>query len=105
PPVGEPAPMQRSSPDPTLLQLLIDHLLYARADPVDASGALSGVGTAVLDVVQRLLHDVCRHETGRERARRKLLERQRELEDVVHRAVYLPDMIDLPVPEGVRRDV
>src|SRR3954469_25206832 len=92
-------------PDSALLELLLDHLVYARADPVDAPGALSGPGPVLLDVVQRFFHDVCRHETRREGAWRKLLESQRKLEDVVHRAVYLPDMVDLPIPEGVGRDV
>ena len=39
--------------DSALLQLLLDQLVYARADLVDASGALAGLGPAFLDIVQR----------------------------------------------------
>ena len=33
------------------------------------------------------------------------LKRHHERADVVHRAVDLPDMVELPVPEGIGRDV
>ncbi len=58
-----------------------------------------------LDLVQRLFHDVGGVERRREGARREILERRRELEDLVHHPVGGPDVVELPIPEGVGRDV
>jgi len=44
-------------------------------------------------------------EAGRLVAWRKLLEGHHEGADVVHGAIDLPDVVELPVPEGVGRDV
>ena len=42
---------------------------------------------------------------GGDGARREVLERRDELEDVVHHAVHAADVVDLPIPEGVGGDV
>ncbi len=63
------------------------------------------LGAVVLDLIELLFKDRGRYETRWERPRRKILEGHDEGADVVHRAVDLPDMVELPVPECVRGDV
>jgi len=45
------------------------------------------------------------HEARRKRTRRKLVERFGEPEHLVHRAIHGTDLVELPVPEGVGRNV
>src|ERR1700722_425976 len=58
-----------------------------------------------LNLLERLFHDRRRHEARRERTRRKLLEGLHELADLFHRAIDLTDMVEVPVPVSVGRDV
>src|SRR5882672_9461252 len=58
-----------------------------------------------LHVLERLFHDRRWHEARRERTRRKLLKGLHELADLFHRAIDLTDMIEVPVPVSVGRDV
>ena len=57
------------------------------------------------DHTQRVFHDIGRVEARWDGARRVVLERRGELEDVVHHAVHASYVVDLPIPEGVGRDV
>ena len=52
--------------DATLLELLIDQLIDAGADLVDALGPLSRLRPVIPDAVQRFFHEGGRNETGRE---------------------------------------
>ena len=57
------------------------------------------------DVREGIFHDIRRVKRRRGGARWVVLERRGELEDVVHHAVHASHVVDLPIPEGIGRDV
>ena len=57
------------------------------------------------DDAERISHDIRRVKARRGGARWIVLERRGELEDVVHHAVHASHVVDLPIPESIRRNV
>ena len=54
---------------------------------------------------ERISHDIRRVKARRAGARRVVLERRGELEDVVHHAVHASHVVNLPIPESIGRNV
>src|ERR1700753_3365050 len=86
-----------------VLQLLFDDPVQSGADLFDVHPIDQRL--LLLDAVHHAFQDVGRIEDWRERARREILERPYELEDVIHGSVYPADLVELPIPEGVRGDI
>jgi hypothetical protein len=99
----EPKRWSRRLLQTAILELFVDHPVQSSANPIEVQSLRQRL--FLLHGIRRAFHDVRGIEARRERAGWEVLECGHELEDFVHHAVHGLDVVKLPVPESIGRDV